>query len=165
MPLRQSSVPATPGTFRPVTRGESARVSWSLWRSNGGSLFRAWGPADEQCEASPTPDAVDLDQTGLTHPQKLALDVRQSVFGIIGRPTDGGQELGVQLGRRRGHHFEVGEEATRLELMSNLGEESPFPVISEVMDRKARNDDVESAEAADRVDQVPLVYRHPLVWV
>ncbi len=65
--------------------------------------------AHQQCEASPSPETIDLGQAGLTHPYKLVFDRRKPIFGVIIGPTDQVQELAMKLWRCGGNHFEIDE--------------------------------------------------------
>lgn len=113
---------------------------------------------DQQGEPAPAPQAVDLLEPGRPHPPGLGLHVYQSIFGVISRPPDGGQEFGVQLRGGRSHHLEVGKEAVGPELARHFGEEFPLAFRFEVMDGEAGHDDVEGPERPDRRGQVPLAH-------
>ena len=105
--------------------------------------------ADEEREAPPPPEAVDLLQAGLTHPAQLRLDVDELILGIVLGAADRGPERGVELRRRRRDHLEVREHTARPQLPRDLAEQLPLAVVAEVMDRKPRDDHVELAERAD----------------
>lgn len=52
----------------------------------------------QEGESSPAPVAIDVGQTGLTHPSKLVFDARQSILRIVVPPTDQVQKLPMKLG-------------------------------------------------------------------
>ncbi len=49
---------------------------------------RSTSTTDEQGETSPTPEAIDLGHSDLSHPRQLEPCVRDSVFGIVALAVD-----------------------------------------------------------------------------
>ena len=81
------------------------------------------GPfACQESKASPSPETIDLCQSGVPHPLQLRLNISESVLGIVIRPADEPEELAVKLRGGRGDDLQVGEQPTSIELLSDLRE-------------------------------------------
>src|SRR5207245_11421249 len=90
------------------------------------ALRNARGSPHEQRHSPPAPEAVDVRQSGVAHPDQLRLDVDEPVLRIIGGPPDGSQELRVQHRCGRRDDLQVGEDAARAELTSDVADEAPL---------------------------------------
>src|SRR5438552_19174297 len=64
------------------------------------SVISVLALTDEQREAAPAPEAVDVRESRLAHPCELVFDARELIFGVVGGAPDRGQELGMTFGRR-----------------------------------------------------------------
>ena len=107
--------------------------------------------ADEQREAAPAPQTVDLLQARVAHPPELGLDVDEAIFGIVFGSPDRRAERRVQLGRRRRDDLEVCEHAAGPKLLARPrrtaracgrrrggGSRSPRPRVERAERRRGR---------------------------
>ena len=92
--------------------------------------------------------AIDLDEADLAQPRQLGVDCDELVgWVVLGRRlADGGEEVDVQLRRRRVDVLEVQEAATGLEGAEGLAVERALALVDAVVDREARDDEVEASE-------------------
>jgi len=117
----------------------------------------------QQSEASPSPEAVHLCQSGFTHPKKLVFDGREPIFGVILGSTDQIQKLTMKLRRCGGDNLEIGEQSIVGELFGNLTEQSTFAFVLKVMNGEPSYHHVEGPKWCQRVLQIPLSNADPLV--
>jgi hypothetical protein len=117
----------------------------------------------QQSEASPSPEAVHLCQSGFTHPKKLIFDGREPIFGVIVASTDQIEELPMKFRCRRGDNLEIDEQPVDGELLGNLTERSTFAFVLKVMNGEPSDHHIEGPKRCQWVLQIPLSNADPLV--
>lgn len=112
-----------------------------------GPAFRASvGISSQQSEASPSPEAVHLCQSGFTHSKKLVFNGREPIFGVILGSTDQIEELPMTFRRCRGNNLEIDEQSVVGELLGDLTKQSTFAFVLKVMNGEPSYHHVEGPE-------------------
>ena len=96
------------------------------------------------------------------HASWASTEARRSSGSSAVRPI-AAMKSHVSLGGRGRHHLEVHERTARVQRVSNLGEERPLPQILEMVDREARDDQVEPPERSDRLLHVAGAHGDPVI--
>jgi hypothetical protein len=91
---------------------------------------------------------VGVDESDVPQPFELQTQVEQLVRRIFfsGGDVERAKELFMERACGRGHMFEIQERAARGQQLVDLFIERAFPIVRQVVNRKARHDGVEGAQ-------------------
>ena len=112
----------------PVNRPrQSGRLHHRL--ANWGGTNDRWLDAREQCQFTPFPVAVDIDEANFAQPRQLSFKIEQLVRWIFIRPGDCLEEPGVETGSWRSDVLKITECAARSEKLKNLLVQCTFSFV------------------------------------